>query len=426
MRILLRGSYGGFNLGDDLTFVALVRFLRRELGWTPESLEIYASRRLGECSETGSIDGLSWAESKEIDDLVCVRGGTAVSAVRRFGRRLLLLLNLALFFASICIYRVTKWCIAVRRSHPFLRGLDVIHYNGGGYLAGRWRNRLAFEVLTLRAAHMIQPRLKIVGTGMGLGPFHDRLSSLLLRAFLAKFDRLFVRDRRSWEIAKAMNPKLEVRCLADDALLLVPMIENLKHGSDVTDRTVAAFNLKDFPDHAYATVADKIDELLMVLREKGLRVEFFSFSQSPGPCDSHILENLRLRHRDAIQAVHDPYEEGLDRFLARLARARLGFGFAYHFVVLPALMDVPCVAVYAGEYYEQKIKGTAQVLDLPFVFCMEDLKDMDVRGMIDQVLQTDARPLPRVKQLYAEMASQYAAMYRELMPSRADVAGRSE
>jgi polysaccharide pyruvyl transferase WcaK-like protein len=423
MRILLRGSYGGFNLGDDLTFVALVRFLRQELGWTPESLEIYASRHLGSVAKLGHIDGLSWSESKEIDDLVCAGGRTDVSAVRRLGRRLLLLLNLAFFFASICVYRVTKWCVAYGNLIRFFAGLDVIHYNGGGYLAGRWRNRLAFEVLTLRAARMIQPRLKIVGTGIGLGPFHDRLSSFLLRAFLAKFDRLSVRDRRSCEIARAMNPKLEVRCLADDALLLVPMIENLKRRSDVTDRTMAAFNLKDFPDHAYATVADKIDELLMVLREKGLRVEFFSFSQSPGPCDSHILENLRLRHRDAIQAVHDPYEEGLDRFLEHLARARLGFGFAYHFVVLPALMDVPCVAAYAGEYYEQKIKGTAQVLDLPFVFCMEDLKDMDVRRMIDQVLQTDARPLPRVKQLYAEMASQYAAMYRELIQPGAD-AGR--
>jgi hypothetical protein len=220
-----------------------------------------------------------------------------------------------------------------------------------------------------------------------------------------------------------MNPRLEVRCLADDALLLVPLIEDLNHEGEVKGRQMAALNLKDFPDHAYETIADKIDELLTALRDKGLRVEFFSFSQSPGPCDSRILENLRLRHKDVIQAVHDPYQEGLEPFLKHLARARLGFGFAYHFVVLPPLLDVPCVAAYAGEYYEQKIKGAAEVLDLPFVFGLEDFKDLDVRGMIDRVLQTNAHSLARVKLLYAQMAGQYAAMYRELMQSRAGVTG---
>lgn len=422
MKVLIQGSYDGFNLGDDLTFVALVRFLRRELGWAQGDLEIYASRRLGRLAKLGPIDGLSWAESKEIDDLLCVRGSAAASALRRFGRRLLVLLTLTVVFVSVCVFRLTRRCIACGDLIRFLASLDVIHYDGGGYIAGRWRKRLAFEVLTLWAARMIQPRLKVVGTGMGLGPFRGRGSRLLLRAFLGKFDRLFVRDRRSWEIARALNPKLDVRCLADDALLLLPLIEDLNPGDRVGDRPVAAVNLKDFPDHAYEAIADKIDELLTVLWDKGLRVEFFSFSQSPGPSDSHILESLRLRHRDVIAAVHDPYEEGLDRFLQHLARARLGFGFAYHFVVLPALMDVPCVAVYAGEYYEQKIRGAAQVLDLPFVFGMEDLKKLDVRSMIDKVLQTDARPLTRVKPLYTQMAREYAAMYRELMQLRAGAA----
>lgn len=45
--------------------------------------------------------------------------------------------------------------------------------------------------------------------------------------------------------------------------------------------------------------------------------------------------------------------------------------------------------------------------------------DLDVRRMVDQVLQSDVHPLTRVKSLQVEMVRQYAAMYRELMRSAA-------
>jgi polysaccharide pyruvyl transferase WcaK-like protein len=335
----------------------------------------------------------------------------------RVARRLLLLLTFAALFVHIAIFRILKKCIASDGFIHFFAGVDVIHYKGGGYIADRWRNWLGYETLTLRAAKMVNPRLKIVGTGMGLGPFGDRRSSLLARVFLRQFDTLFVRDCRSLDIAKSLNPRLEVRCLADEALLLAPMIESLNPPDDGLGKAVAAINLKDFPDHDYRVVADKIDELLAVLREKDLRVEFFSFSHSPGLCDARTLERLHLRHRDIIQVVHDPYEEGLEAFLQNLGQARLGFGFAYHFIVVLAMMDVPTVAAYAGDYYEQKVKGAAQFLDLPLVFDMEGLVGLDVRRMVDQVLRSGVRPLSRVKALYLEMVRQYTAMYRELIRS---------
>jgi polysaccharide pyruvyl transferase WcaK-like protein len=423
MRILLRGSYDSFNLGDDLTFVAIVRFLRRELGLTDEALEIYARRRRGSLQRLDCPDGLGWKESPEIDDPVRVRWPAAASTASRVMRKLLLLPTLTALFMSICIFRISKRCIASGDLIRFFAALDVIHYKGGGYIAGRWRNRLVHEVLTLRAAKMVNPRLKIVGTGMGLGPFKDKGSSLLAGAFLSEFDTLFVRDRKSLEVARALNPKLEVHCLADDVLLLAPMIEGQNPIGDGSGKAVAAINLKDFPDHDYRVVADKIDELLAVLRERDLRVEFFSFGQSPGSCDWHVLESLGLRHGNVIQAVHNPYEEGLDPFLENLRRARFGFGFAYHFIVVLAMMNVSSVAVYAGHYYKQKITGAAEFLDLPFVSDMDGLMNLDVRRMVDQALPSDARPSTRVQPLHIEMARQYAAMYRELMQSRPGVGG---
>lgn len=45
--------------------------------------------------------------------------------------------------------------------------------------------------------------------------------------------------------------------------------------------------------------------------------------------------------------------------------------------------------------------------------------DLDVRRIVDQVLQSDVHPLTRVKSLQVEMVRQYAAMYRQLMRSAA-------
>jgi polysaccharide pyruvyl transferase WcaK-like protein len=419
MRILLRGSYDSFNLGDDLTFIALVRFLRREFGVAQDALEVYARRRLGSLERLVGRDGFCWTEGREIDDLVRARWPTAASRAPRVVRRLLLLLTVAALFVHICIFRILRKCIAFGDFIPFFAGLDVIHYKGGGYVAGRWRNRLVHEVLTLRAAKMSNPRLKIVGTGLGLGPFDDRRSSLVARAFLSKFDTLFVRDRQSLDIAKSLNPRLDVRCLADDVLLFAPMIESMDHRGGGGGKAVAAINLKDFPDHDYGVIADKVDELLATLQARGLRVEFFSFSHSPGPCDSRALESLPLRHRDIIQAVHNPYEEGLDIFLANLGKARLGFGFAYHFIVVLGMMDVPAVAAYAGGYYQQKMRSAAEFLDLPLVLSADDLMGLDVRTVVDQVLRTDVHQGARIKSLHLEMVREYAAMYGWLVQSAA-------
>jgi hypothetical protein len=47
-------------------------------------------------------------------------------------------------------------------------------------------------------------------------------------------------------------------------------------------------------------------------------------------------------------------------------------------------MSIPSISVYVGDYYEQKIRGSMALFDMPFVFSMIEHKNQDFGVFINK------------------------------------------
>lgn len=415
LTILVRGAHDSFNFGDDLIFIAIYYFLIKDLE-LGNIVDLYTQRNAHSLDKLSFKFALKLNKSKEINDVIYpINSKLKTLKIPRVLRILCAVFIFGIFLIDICLFRVIGKSLFFKDIIVFFKNLDVIHYIGGGYITDRWRNRMIYEFLTVNVAKMINPNLKIIGTGLGLGPFSHKSSLFFLKRFLGKFDYLFLREQQSFNLVKKLNVKVNVKCLGDDVLLLFPIFENLKYKRDKVNESVVAINLKDFPDHNYNEIRDIISDFLMLADKKNFRIEYFSFGQNPGPDDYDVFQNLRLDNGKVISAVHNPYEEGINTYIQSLNKVKFGFGFAYHFNVILAIMSIPSISIYVGDYYEQKIKGSMALFDMPFVFSIIDLKNQDLGVIINKILQNKWDEEDRIRKLYKNMVKEYTLMYDKLV-----------
>jgi polysaccharide pyruvyl transferase WcaK-like protein len=102
-----------------------------------------------------------------------------------------------ILIVDIIIYKLTGGCLFFQKVCGFFKNLDVIYYIGGGYFSEDWPKRLYIEFIVVNMAKIYNPELKIIGTGMGIGPFRKRLPLYMLREFFSKFDYIFTREEES-------------------------------------------------------------------------------------------------------------------------------------------------------------------------------------------------------------------------------------
>jgi hypothetical protein len=76
------------------------------------------------------------------------------------------------------------------------------------------------------------------------------------------------------------------------------------------------------------------------------------------------------------------------------------------------------VGAYAGDYYRQKMKGAAEFFDLPFLFDMRAIRDLDLGAVVDQALRSQRPAAEHLRTRYLRMVREYAAMYQHLLYPR--------
>lgn len=416
IKILMRGAQDSFNFGDDLIFIAIVDFLKQNLKLNENDLEIYTQRNSYSLEELDYKFDLKLMKSREINDVIdSINSRLKVLRIPKLLRIFLAVCILGMFFMDSYIFKVTRKCLFFKNIITFFNNLDVLHYIGGGYITDRWKTRIIYEYLTVNVAKRINPNLMIIGTGLGLGPFKYGIFLFLLKGFLGKFDYLFLREKQSFNLIKKLNVTAYARCLGDDALLLLPIFENLRYQRSRHSEEIIAINLKSFPDHRYDIIRDVIDNLLNVLSEKNFKVEYFCFGQYPGPDDYNVMKKLHLNNRIVISAIHNPYEEGFDNFIKNLSKVKFGFGFAYHFNVILTIMSILSISIYSGDYYKQKIEGSMELFNMPFVFSFNDVKNHALEISITNILEMQWNEEDRIRNLYRNMIEEYAVMYKELI-----------
>ncbi|MCK7607618.1 polysaccharide pyruvyl transferase family protein [Geobacillus stearothermophilus] len=416
IKVLYRGAYNLYNFGDDLLFIANLHLLEKH--YHKDDIDIYVVKNFDSLKRLQYQTRFHLYESYEIiDDLKKAGKGLKKIKVFKPVRYFLAILILIAIWINICIYRIIGKPYFYRNYINFMKELDMIHYIGGGYLAEKWITTLILEFITIYLARKINPKLVIIGTGLGIGPFRKRWHLKLLKIFLQQFDRIYVREDESLRLAEKLNLKVEVTRLGDDVILLYDFLKGKYVASSDRESKNVAMNLKDFPDHNYYYIKEELIRLLNDLRKNGYRIHFFSFGKFPGPDDNKIVRLLDKEIKKELQ-INNPYDQGLHAFLESMSNCLFGIGFAYHFNVICALLQVKTLALYAGDYYKQKIQGVMDYLYKETkVMSLEEFKSFPKEKLIP-FIEKQYLDIANIELIYRKMELEYVKCYEQLLPGR--------
>ncbi|HEY9744728.1 MAG TPA: polysaccharide pyruvyl transferase family protein, partial [Oculatellaceae cyanobacterium] len=354
-RILFKGYYNVHNFGDDLLFLALLDFFQNRLGWERGDITVYVEP--GE----GSLEKLGYSHPYQLNNYLdpvkecharLKKTGLPAAIVK-------LLMSAYMLWCLFCalVYKMCRLQLGNRKNIQFFKSLDVIHYIGGGYFNTRltWGTQLLiYELFFTTMGKLINPKLQIIGTGLGIGPVTTSFYRNLFKHFAKHFDFIFVREKESEAFVRSLGTARHVRCIGDDVVLLRPYFQQI--AKEVDSKKHVGLNLKFDDVHQYGSVQSFFEKLVQDCEASNREIRFFNFGRDH--------KALRQLPRELVKRlpIESCYETGLRHFARRLAESEKGLGFAYHFAILCALMDVPSANIYFDDYYRQKTGGVMSLL----------------------------------------------------------------
>ncbi|OWY67350.1 hypothetical protein B7486_32065 [cyanobacterium TDX16] len=443
-KIYLRGAYNLYNFGDDLLLISTIEFFNKHLRLTRENLELYGSKNFESLSQLKFDSDLELKHSVEWSDII-YRINLKLERLRipiqfhlvvhqllghvlrgewleqsRFLSFCQLVAIAIIIFTDIISYKLFHKALFTKEYINFLKQLDVIHYIGGGYLNERWLEVIIYESITISLARSFNHKVKVIGTGLGLGPFKSKVSLMIFKLFAKQFNYLFVRETASLSIVKQLKVDVTTKVLGDDIILLLPTLTRLKFEQCTYNRktnSITAINLKSFPDYNYNLIKVSLENYLkQLLDNQHSQPEYFCFGREPGPGDRNLLEIFDPSYRDSL-VIRDPYEEGWRSFLSRLAGARVGIGCAYHFNIILALFNIPTVGIYSGSYYKQKIVGVMQLLSQDtLVLSLDELGlEKDLAEVVNVAINAHTSGENKLEQMHTAMKREYVKAYKSIL-----------
>jgi polysaccharide pyruvyl transferase WcaK-like protein len=408
-KILLKGYYDFFNFGDELLLLSITTLLQQESALNEQQPELYIER------QKQSIELLNYQMLPLLEFNEPIKKFVKNNKKSIKSPTLLKLVTPFLFllaFGDALVFRVTGKAIFFKALFKFCRQLSVIHYIGGGYFTSIWDfslQYLVYELFFIKLAKLVNPDIRVVATGLGIGPLSSKLYNTLFKTFISEFDSMYVREEISLQHIHALNYPNKADCLGDDVQLFLPLFEQYreKHAPLPTDQKIFGLNLKYDKEHDYSSLKAEINTLLRLLQAAGWHIAFFSFGT-----DHAVLDTIDADIREQI-SVHKPYEEGMDRFLKSFSKMRAGLGFAYHFSVLSALFGIPAINVYCGDYYKQKIgKVISKLSPSQKIISAEQINAAEIIASLDNYEVSQDRP--HIEASYGKMRQVYQDLYAQL------------
>jgi polysaccharide pyruvyl transferase WcaK-like protein len=420
LKIFIKGAHDSYNFGDDLIFIGILYFLEKNLRLNNENCELYINRKKHSFEKLNYKPALILKNSIDVINIIKpVKLQLKSLKFPKFLRLFFAILIIIIFYINIYLFRIFKKSLFFKDIISFFDNLDVLHYIGGGYITDRWKERILLEYLTVSVAKIINPDLKIIGTGLGLGPFRSKPYLLLVKRFLNKFDYLFLREKISFELVKKLNINSFIRLYGDDALLLFPLFKSLKQKSIQVKphKKIIALNLKDFLDHNYIKIKKDIEKTLKLLQMKNFKIHYFCFGEKPGPNDYARLSIFHSKFKKNL-VIHKPYKEGLYKFIKNLHKVNFGIGFAYHFNLILSIMGISTLAIFSGDYYRQKIKGAMNFFGKSSdIFSINDLQKLRFKNSLDHLEKLKKKNMTdsNIEKLYINMLKGYSHIYKKII-----------
>jgi len=191
---------------------------------------------------------------------------------------------------------------------------------------------------------------KSIGLGLGLGPFKVNSSQFLsAKKQVSQLDKVFTRDRLSFEFSKAINPKTQQFidiCFLPE-IIDFSIFKSKKNKVKKVGVIVRDWNLSNEGKEYY----NKLQEQVKELESQGYSTTYILFKPEVY-WENYLTENKinYLRWDPEIMSIQD--------FLKTLSQFDLMVSARFHGLIFSSLLGIPCISIAV----EQKLEIIKEIL----------------------------------------------------------------
>ncbi len=358
-RVLVAGAYGWRHVGDDAILEANIRAMRHAAPAVDIVAFTYAP------AETAGRHDVRTAPGPEtvLTRLPCVGNAARASAiilpVLFFTRFLLLWWNARRLRRG----KRTRFLSAEAQALlQTIRWADLLLSVGGGYLTSQWRYT---ELYAKSCAYVLAAALgtKVLLSGQSIGPLTTPFDRRFVGWALNHADVIVLRDAdRSARLLHRIGVRRPTIVESVDDALATPAADRgaveacLARAGIAPTRPWIVATLHQWPGlgDAHRRLPALLDE---VVDTTGAQVVLLPMKFTPPDDDVVTLHGIRqqMRRRDAARVLEGPLSDALA--VGIIARSRLAIASRYHLAVFALANGVPCLSIFAGRYYQNKLRS---------------------------------------------------------------------
>lgn len=359
MSIVIVGAYGFGNVGDE----AMLHIVISSLGSALPNEAIVVS-----CVDQKSVN--------EIHDVETICGISPSSIIK-----------------SLIRFRLSDF----KRQLKIIRQMKLLVYGGGSLFTDNKGGKNIFVILmTIYMARMM--KANVILWGVSIGPVNTWFGKHVIKNILHMATIVIVRDKRSVEVAKEIDSRLENIRHGTDLLFNLLKWEDVPcNVSGIVNKPLKiGLSVRPFPaiqgvDYQFKDkiLVSGIIKAIQLIEDKPIEITPLVFSEGTGRRDDidilNKIKNLSLVSTFKCSVGGLNREEGdnakniIHRLLTVMSGLDVVIGERFHSIVTAAVVGVPFIAIS----YDQKVSELVRACGLS-EYCIE------IQGEISESELTEA------------------------------------
>lgn len=348
--LILGGANGGFNLGDDAMFEALVLNLRKHLG-------------------TNQLQIITDAENDWKSPLAdhTIPQINKVWNIKKIGRGSLLLRNTIAGIASRAYKSlgIRTLDTVLNKYITAIKDIDLIIFAGMGAMNDKFKyHGIIGRSIIMKIAKVFHKR--VIFSGNGIGPVNKRHNKYVCKNFLEHVERIYVRDRINSrkELIKMSYPDDQIIDAVDDSFFLEyndddrNYAEKLLKENNIKPKGFIAISMHNWDKDLNKILFNSIGHAINEFKDYHILLIPHYFT---GKMDDRlILEKLKEYLNSSgipnVTLIIDKITASQSKAILRLAR--FSIATRYHVGVFSLSVGTPTILLSTDSgYYGQKMSG---------------------------------------------------------------------
>jgi len=201
---------------------------------------------------------------------------------------------------------------------------------------------------------------KIIGLGIGCDSLKHKSSAVYSRKILKNMDKVYFRDKTSFENAKKLYNCGYYKVIPDLAYLLYPDVTIIRNEKKDKESFTVGLNLATHSNDE--KTIDWAISLMEKLKDSFQKVKIIT-AQNNQKSQEWKIRNVLLHRYPNTEEVR--YLGNLSVFLRELSECDIVIGSKLHVVIAAHLLGIPCIALS----YQQKVRSICEeIMHSEFIF----------------------------------------------------------